>query len=226
MALQPNADEEQQPLSPNANDTTQNINITREPSNPTDVNVITQPQSDPNPSNPSQTTEYHSLRKQNTIKQVEINPSITNITCGISWDFFDQKVDLDVTCVALDTYSFEMDAAYYNQTNILDGSIIHSGDNHDGVGDGDDEQIRIDLNKLPQRCKSLWFIVNAFSGGDFSGVETARFTLYNGSDHNQILYSYGIGMAFNSTALLLGVLSVNDTNSDNKQWSFKVCTII
>ena len=115
-----------------------------------------------------------------------------------------------------------MDAAYYNQTNILNGSIVHSGDNHDGVGDGDDEQIKIDLSKLPQKTKSLWFIVNAFSGGTFTGVETARFTLYDGSDHNQILYSYGIGMAFDSTALLLGVLSVNDPYSDNKQWSFKV----
>ena len=91
--------------------------------------------------------------------------------------------------------------------------------------DGDDEQIRISLSKLPQKCKSLWFIVNAFSGGCFSDVETAQFTLYDANDNNKVLYSYGFGMAFNATALLLGVLSVNDPYSDDKHWSFKVLPI-
>ena len=161
----------------------------------------------------------------NTIRQIKLESSINKITAGISWDFFDKKIDLDITIVALDTYSFEMDAAYYNQPTILDGAIQHSGDNKTGLGEGDDEQIKIDLLKLPQRCRSLWFIVNAFSGGNFTDVETARFTLYDGSDHNKVLYSYGIGMAFDSTALLLGVLFVDDPYSDNKQWSFKVCYV-
>jgi len=167
--------------------------------------------------------QYSSMRKQTDIKQVEVAPTVSNITCGLAWDFFgDKKIDLDVTVVALDTYSFEIDAAYYNQTSILNGSIVHSGDDKSGVGDGDDEQIRIDLANLPQRCKSLWFIVNAFSGGSFTDVETARFSLYNGNDHSQILYSYGIGMACNSTALLLGTLYVNDPYADDKKWTFKM----
>ena len=167
----------------------------------------------------------HTIQRQTTIKQIQFDPSINNITCGLAWDFFGQKIDLDVTVVAMDCYSLEMDAAYYNQRVILDGAIIHSGDDKSGVGDGDDEQIKIDLTKLPQKCKSLWFMVNAFSGGKFTDVETARFNLYDGSDHSKILYSYGVGMAYDSTALLLGVLSVNDPYSQNKQWSFKVvCT--
>eukprot|EP01083_Nonionella_stella_P000240 742_1 len=166
--------------------------------------------------------QNQSSTAQTTAKEVELDANVTAITCGIAWDFFGTKIDLDVTVVALDTYSFEMDAAYYNQPSILGGSIIHSGDNKSGLGEGDDEEIQIDLSKLPPRCRSLWFIVNAFSGGNFKDVETARFTLYDGNDHSQTLYSYGIGMAFNSTALLIGVLSVDDPYSEHKQWSFKM----
>jgi len=169
-----------------------------------------------------QSHEFANLRKQTEIKQIDVDPSVDRITCGISWDLLEKKVDLDLTVVALDAYSFEIDAAFYNQTHIMDGAIIHSGDNKTGIGDGDDEQIKIDLRKLPQKCKSLWFVVNCFEGGDFTDVETARFTLYNGSDHSKILYSYGIGMACSSTALLLGVLSCNDPYSADKIWNFRV----
>eukprot|EP01084_Bolivina_argentea_P298225 513896_1 len=169
-----------------------------------------------------ETIAPHAIEKQNTIKQVDIDPTLTQITCGIAWDFIEKKIDLDVTIVVLDTYSWEIDAAYYNQTSILNGAIIHSGDDKTGISEGDNEQIKINLSKLPQKCKSLWFIVNAFSGGSFTDVETARFTLYNGTNHSKILYSYGVGMAFNSTALLLGVLSVNDPYAQNKNWSFKM----
>ncbi len=39
----------------------------------------------------------HTMRKQNAIKQVELDSTITQITCGIAWDFFGSKIDLDVT---------------------------------------------------------------------------------------------------------------------------------
>eukprot|EP01084_Bolivina_argentea_P295200 508160_1 len=78
-----------------------------------------------------------------------ISSDNVEVTCGIGWDFFDKAIDLDVTVIALDVYSLEMDAAYYNQTNILNDSIIHSGDNKDGVGDGDDEKIKINLKSIP-----------------------------------------------------------------------------
>ena len=70
------------------------------------------------------------------------------ITAGIGWDFFDKAIDLDVTVVALDNYSLELDSAYYNQLSILNGAILHSGDNKTGVGDGDDETITIKLSEL------------------------------------------------------------------------------
>eukprot|EP01083_Nonionella_stella_P026701 73563_1 len=175
-----------------------------------------------NPNVPSTTQKVVSNAVQSTQKEVQLDPSIKAVTCGIAWDFFDKKIDLDVTVVALDTYSFEMDVAYYNQLSILDGSIVHSGDEKSGIAKGDNEQIKIHLTNLPQRCRSLWFIVNAFETGDFTDVETAQFTLYEGNDLSKRLYSYGIGMAFKSTAILIGALSVDDPYSDQKRWSFKM----
>ena len=58
-----------------------------------------------------------------------------------------------------------------------------------------------------------------------SVLKCAALSLYDANDNNKVLYSYGIGMAFNATALLLGVLSVNDPYSDDKHWSFKVLPI-
>lgn len=154
--------------------------------------------------------------------RVSLESSVKKLKCGISWDFFDKAVDLDVTVVALDSYSLEMDAAFFNKPSILDGTIVHSGDNKTGVGDGDDEAITIDVDKLPKRCSSLWFIVNAFAGGDFSDVESARFTLYDATNDNKSIYSYGIGMAFNSSAMLIGVLSADDAYAEHKRWTFQI----
>ena len=100
-----------------------------------------------------------------------------------------------------------MDAAYYNQTNILNNSIIHSGDNKTGIGDGDDEQIKINLKDLPSHCHSLWFIVNAYSGGSFQDVETAQFKFYD--SNKNILHNYSIAMGgYKNTAMLLGTIYI------------------
>ena len=140
-----------------------------------------------------------------------------SLKAGIAWDFFDKAIDLDVTIVAVDNYSLEMDSAYYNQLSILKGAIVHSGDNKTGVGDGDDEVIDIRLSELGVNCFSLWFIVNAYSGGNFTDVETATFTLYDSK--NKSIHSSQITMkGLTNTALLLGVL-YRDINEID--WRYK-----
>lgn len=93
-------------------------------------------------------------RQQTTASQIDLDINIQHITCGIAWDFLGKKVDLDITVVVLDTYSFEIDAAYFKEPSILQGAILHSGDDKAGLGDGDDELIRVDLSRLPKNCSS------------------------------------------------------------------------
>ncbi|MBO0223118.1 tellurium resistance TerZ family protein, partial [Vibrio parahaemolyticus] len=52
-------------------------------------------------------------------------------------------------------------------------SVIHSGDNLTGEGDGDDETIFVELNKLPANTEYLAYTVNSFRGQTSNEVENA-----------------------------------------------------
>ena len=59
----------------------------------------------------------------------------------------------------------------------------------------DDEKIDIDLKSLPSDCHSLWFIVNAYSGGSFQDVETARFKFYDKNKNELINFYKGLNFS-------------------------------
>jgi tellurium resistance protein TerZ len=50
---------------------------------------------------------------------------------------------------------------------VCGGAVTHSGDNRTGDGDGDDEWVRINVDKLPSEVSVIMFVVNAYSGGSF-----------------------------------------------------------
>jgi len=91
-----------------------------------------------------------------------------------------------------------VDTIYYGQLRSQDGSMVHTGDNVTGEGEGDDEQIIVDLTRVPQNVEALMFVVNSFTGQDFSrienafcrivdegtGLEIARYELSGGGNHN------------------------------------------
>ena len=68
---------------------------------------------------------------------------IDHLTLGLGWD---TKLDLDASIIMLDKDGRLVDQVFFNQLRSKDGSIIHSGDNTDGKGSGDDELIQIHLN--------------------------------------------------------------------------------
>ena len=74
------------------------------------------------------------------------------IELGLQWDFFEgmPEVDLDASAVLFDAFGQVIDAAFYKQLSVCDGAVTHSGDNRTGDGDGDDECIRIDVDKMPE----------------------------------------------------------------------------
>lgn len=62
---------------------------------------------------------------------------------------------------------------YYGNLRAPDGSVVHSGDNLTGDGDGDDETITVDLAKLPAECTEVAFfaaIYDAASKGQNFGM--------------------------------------------------------
>ena len=100
------------------------------------------------------------------------------------------EVDLDATALQF-TGSKLFDLAFYNNLATRDGSVTHLGDNQSGSGEGDDEQIVVDLAKVHGPVDTILFLVSSYQGhslewvanaycrlvDDESGEELARFTL-------------------------------------------------
>ena len=67
----------------------------------------------------------------------------------------------------------EIGAVWFKKLRTDDGSIVHTGDNLTGEGEGDDESIIVELDKLSDRVQTLVFTVNSFSSQGFSEVANA-----------------------------------------------------
>lgn len=123
--------------------------------------------------------------------------ALTQVIMGLGWDAIKKKgflgfgsgggdIDLDASCVLFDEKKQPLDVVYFGQLNSKDGSITHTGDNRTGDGDGDDEQIIVDLSRVPANVKSLVFTVNNYTGQDFSQVENAFCRLIDKSNGNEV----------------------------------------
>lgn len=127
----------------------------------------------------------------------EAGVALSKITMGLGWDAVKSKgflgfgskteaVDLDASCVLFDESNKPVDFVWFRQLKSRDGSVNHTGDNRTGAGDGDDEQINVDLNAVPAGMKSLVFTVNSFTGQNFSQVENAYCRLLNASNGQEV----------------------------------------
>ncbi|MBY0556167.1 MAG: TerD family protein [Burkholderiaceae bacterium] len=123
--------------------------------------------------------------------------SLGRVTMGLGWDAIKSKgffgfgskteaVDLDASCVMFDEAGRPVDVIWFRQLRSRDGSVLHTGDNRTGAGDGDDEQINVDLNAVPDTVKSLVFTVNSFTGQTFAQVENAYCRLLDATQNKEV----------------------------------------
>jgi len=96
------------------------------------------------------------------------------------------SIDLDASCVLFDEQKKIVDTVWFRQLKSKDGSVVHTGDNRTGAGDGDDEQIIVDLERVPANVKSLVFTVNSFMNQTFDQVENAYCRLVDSSTNKEI----------------------------------------
>ncbi len=127
----------------------------------------------------------------------EAGGTLSKITMGLGWDAVKSKgffgfgakteaIDLDASCVMFDESNKAVDFVWFRQLKSHDGSIVHTGDNRTGAGDGDDEQINVDLGRVPGNVKSLVFTVNSFTGQSFAQVENAYCRIVNAGDGKEV----------------------------------------
>ncbi len=123
--------------------------------------------------------------------------ALTKIVMGLGWDPIKKKglfgfgggqveVDLDASCVLFDEQNQVVDTVWFRQLKSKDGSITHTGDNRSGAGDGDDEQIVVELARVPAGVKSLVFVVNSFTGQNFSQIDNATCRILDGRNQQEV----------------------------------------
>lgn len=79
---------------------------------------------------------------------------------------------------------------YFGCTSHKSGSIIHMGDNLTGEGDGDNEQIMVDLPNVPEEIKKIVFVVNIYDARTkkqhFGMIKNAFIRLVNTESNAEI----------------------------------------
>ncbi len=129
--------------------------------------------------------------------QKEAGGALGKVTMGLGWDAIKtggifgfgartEAVDLDASCVMFDHDGRPSDVIWFRQLKSRDGSIVHTGDNRSGAGEGDDEQINVDLSQVPATVKSLVFTVNSFTGQTFAQVQNAYCRLLDASGGGEV----------------------------------------
>jgi tellurium resistance protein TerZ len=168
------------------------------------------------------------LQKQQSISLAKTaGSSLTSISLGLGWDpvkaggFLGKmfgggsEIDLDASCILLNSDYQKIDLVWFRQLKSQDGSIKHSGDNRTGDGDGDDETINVDLQRLPASVKYLIFTVNSFTGQSFEKVEKAYCRIVNGSNNTE-LARFNLSEKGGHTGIVMASLA-----RENGDWEFK-----
>ncbi|GAB4098408.1 TerD family protein [Sinomonas halotolerans] len=107
-----------------------------------------------------------SLSKGSNLSLTKADPGLTRAMVGLGWDprtTAGEAFDLDASALLV-TASGRVrsndDFIFYNQLAAADGSVVHQGDNRTGMGEGDDEQILIDLSKVAADVEKVVIVVS------------------------------------------------------------------
>ena len=111
-----------------------------------------------------------SLQKGGNVNLSKEAPGLTKMVVGLGWDARatdGAAFDLDGAIFLLNTTGkvrSDADFVFYNNLKSSDGSIVHSGDNTTGAGEGDDETVTIDLANVPADIDKIAICVTIHDG--------------------------------------------------------------
>jgi tellurium resistance protein TerZ len=94
---------------------------------------------------------------------LDLPQSLGQITVGLGWDVDEGEVDLDVSAVLMDANGMDLEAVFFGRLESELHGIQHTGDNLTGEGDGDDEQILVNLDRIGDSVKQIFFVVNIYT---------------------------------------------------------------
>ncbi len=153
-------------------------------------------------------------------------PGLKSIIIGLGWDTHTgdgQGFDLDVSAFLLgETGRVGQDAdfIFYNNLRSADGSVEHAGDNRTGAGEGDDEALKINLEKIPAHVVRIVVVASIHEAEarkqNFGMVANAFIRVVNLADYREIARFDLSGDLGTETALLFG-----EIYRQGGDWKFK-----
>lgn len=164
------------------------------------------------------------LEKGQKLDLTKGNAGLDKVCVALGWDVNKgngKPFDLDAFIVALDETNKPISngVCYYGAKQILSESIVHSGDNLTGVGDGDDETVTVTLSKLPANCTKLIIAANIYEavprGQNFGQVRSAFVRVYNAANKEEFL-KYDLGEEYST---FQGVV-FGELYRHNGEWKF------
>ena len=167
-----------------------------------------------------------SLSKGGNVSLSKEAPGLKDIVIGLGWDTRStdgSAFDLDASMFMVkedEKVRNDGDFIFYNNKKSADGSVEHQGDNLTGEGEGDDEQIKVNLDGVPQDLAKLAVGVTIHDADtrnqNFGMVSNAFIRVVNGSDNSEIARYDLSEDASTETAMLFGEVYRKDN-----EWKFK-----
>ena len=160
------------------------------------------------------------LSKGQKVDLTKTNPGLTKIIVGLGWDVnkYDggSEFDLDAAAFLLSEagkVTDDSDFVFYNNKQHSSGSVIHSGDNLTGEGEGDDEQMMVDLSIVPPNISKIDFTVTINDADtrhqNFGQVSNAYIRIMDAATGTELI-RYDLGEDYSiETAVIVGELYRN-----------------
>jgi tellurium resistance protein TerD len=155
------------------------------------------------------------------------NINSPRFTIGLGWDTNEsstgQDFDLDASVFVLGENKKILSDGhfiFFNNLKSPDGAVVHTGDNLTGDGDGDDEQVNVDLGKIDTNASEICIVVTIHDAEDrkqnFGQVRNSFIRIFD-SNTNQEILKYELDEDFSiETAVEFGRIYKR-----NNEWKFE-----
>ena len=165
------------------------------------------------------------LQKGQRVNLKKDAPDLKRLLIGLGWDpikggIFSLAMDIDASVICIDSNGRKESVIYYGALEHRSGAIKHYGDNLTGDGDGDDEQIEIQLDKVPANIVRLAVIINIYQAYErrqhFGKVRNCFVRAVDLSTSKELVH-YNVDGQFDD---LTGIF-VADVYRHNGEWKFQ-----
>ena len=167
-----------------------------------------------------------SLSKGGNVSLTKEAPGLTAVVVGLGWDVrttTGTDFDLDASallCTEQGRVRSDADFIFFNNLKSADGSVEHTGDNLTGEGEGDDEQIKVNLAAVPADVAKIVFPVSIYDAQNrqqsFGQVRNAFIRVLNQAGGAEIARYDLSEDASTETAMVFGELYRN-----GEEWKFR-----